>query len=77
MRYSDLSVILLCKLNLIFIMCSSACNCLCLVTISYITILNHSTTTLTTLTVNYKFYVIAIVIAHNIHNNVASSSVFT
>ena len=48
--------------------------CLCLVTISYITILNHSTTTLT---VNYKFYVIALVIPHNSHNNVVSSGRFT
>ena len=37
----------------------------------------HSTITLTTLTVNYKFYVIVLVIPHNSHNNVASSDVFT
>ena len=29
------------------------------------------------LTVNYKFYVIVLVIPHNSHNNVASSEVFT
>ena len=61
-------------IELDFFVCFSACNCLCLVTISYITILNHSTTTLT---VNYKFYVIALVIPHNSHNNVASSGKFT
>ena len=76
--YNDLSVILLCRLNLIFV-CSIECNCLCLVTISYtgITILNHCTTTLTTLAANYKFYVIALVIPHNSHNNAANSGVFT
>ena len=32
---------------------------------------------LATLTVNYEFYVIVLVIPHNIHNNVASVDVFT
>ena len=38
-KYNDLSVILLCRLNLLFFVCSSEYNCLCLVTISYIIIL--------------------------------------
>ena len=60
------------QIELEFFVCSSASTGLCLVTVSYITILNHSTTTLT---VNYKLYVIALVIPHNSHNNVASSGV--
>ena len=38
-KYNDLSVILLCRLNLLFLVCSSEYNGLCLVTISYIIIL--------------------------------------
>ena len=70
-KYNDLFVILLCRLNFIFFVCSSAYNCLCLVTISYIIIL------ISTLTVNYEFYLIVLVTPHNNHNNVASSDVFT
>ena len=38
-KYNDLSVILLYRLNLLFFVCSSEYNCLCLVTISYVIIL--------------------------------------